>query len=352
MSENGIFRKASLERLSTPEQLDYLMQVTTPKGWYALYTCCGLLLLALGWSIFGRLPTTISGRAIIMPPHGVDDVYAPETGLVSELLVKEGDEVHEGQVVAHLEQSDLAAKGARSKKELELKVSASEERIRFLERQVRSKREALSLGLIPPSDLENTVNQLENTRTELQTARNQLEAGGAALKLATEVKAPKAGRVVELLASVGERVTNGDAMMTYVTGEEELGAVAFIPEIGNQARPDMAAEISPNTIKKEEFGYLKGTVTYVSDFPARTHMLYSITHNRILNQELAAAGSPYIIRMKLEKAPDTYSGFAWSSGRGPKEKVKAGMMCTVRVIVRQQRPISLVIPALKSLLGV
>lgn len=351
MSE-GIFRKASLERLSTPEQLDYLMQVTTPKGWYALYTLCALLALTLGWSVFGRLPTTISGRAIIMPPRGVDDVYAPEAGLVRELLVKEGDEVEEGQVVALLEQEDMAQKGARSKKELELKIASSEERIRFLERQVKSKREALALGLIPPSDLENTVNSLENTRTDLTSFKNQLEAGGAALQRATEVKAPKKGRIVELLATTGALVPKGDSMMTYVAGEDELGAVAFIPEIGNQAKPEMAAEISPNTIKKEEFGYLKGTVTYVSDFPARTHMLYSITRNRILNQELAAGGSPYIIRMKLEKDAESFSGFAWSSGRGPQEKVKAGMMCTVRVIVRQQRPISLVIPAIKSFLGV
>ena len=31
-----IFRKVALERLSSPEQLDQLMQVTSPKGWLAL----------------------------------------------------------------------------------------------------------------------------------------------------------------------------------------------------------------------------------------------------------------------------------------------------------------------------
>jgi HlyD family secretion protein len=352
MSENGIFRKASLERLSTPEQLDYLMQVTTPKGWYALYAVCGLLVLLLTWSVFGRLPTTITGRAIIMPPRGVDDVYAPEAGLVREILVKEGAEVEEGEVVARLEQNDLAAKGVRSKKELELKIASSSERIGFLEKQVKSKREALALGLIPPSDLESSSSALEAARGELQAARNQLDAGGAELKQATEVIAPKKGRIVELLATQGELVAKGGPMMTYVPGDEALGVVAFIPEIGNQAKAGMDAEISPNTIKKEEFGFLRGRVNYVSDFPARTTMLYSITHNRILNQDIAAAGAPYLIRMTLEKDPQTVSGFAWSSGRGPADHIKAGMMCTVRVIVRQQRPISLVIPALKSLLGV
>ena len=31
-----IFRKVALERLSSPEQLDQLLQVTDPKGWMAL----------------------------------------------------------------------------------------------------------------------------------------------------------------------------------------------------------------------------------------------------------------------------------------------------------------------------
>ena len=31
-----IFRKTALEKLSSPEQLDELMKITTPKGWVAL----------------------------------------------------------------------------------------------------------------------------------------------------------------------------------------------------------------------------------------------------------------------------------------------------------------------------
>ena len=38
--------------------------------------------------------------------------------------------------------------------------------------------------------------------------------------------------------------------------------------------------------------------------------------------------------------------------KGPDQKIKAGTMCTVRIVTREQRPISMVIPALKSLLGV
>ena len=31
-----LFRKSAVEKLSSPEQLDVMMQVTSPKGWVAL----------------------------------------------------------------------------------------------------------------------------------------------------------------------------------------------------------------------------------------------------------------------------------------------------------------------------
>jgi len=36
MTRPSIFRQAALDRLSSPEQLDRLMQVTLPTGWIAL----------------------------------------------------------------------------------------------------------------------------------------------------------------------------------------------------------------------------------------------------------------------------------------------------------------------------
>jgi HlyD family secretion protein len=40
-----LLRKASLERLSSPEQLDMIMRVTSPLGWVAL-VAIGVLIVA------------------------------------------------------------------------------------------------------------------------------------------------------------------------------------------------------------------------------------------------------------------------------------------------------------------
>jgi HlyD family secretion protein len=351
MPEQQIFRKSSLERLSTPEQLDYLMQVTTPKGWYALWTLCGLLLIALGWSVVGSLPTVISGPALIMPPRGVDDVYAPASGILRELLVKEGDQVKIGDVVARLEQKELAEKGTFSKTEVGLKIAAARDRISSLEKKSQSKREALAMGLIAPGELDSANEALASARVELKSLQNQLELGGMDLRRAQDIRASTNGRVVELDVTPGTLVNRGDTIFTFVDDSAGINAVAFIPDVGNQAKPGMPARISPLSIKAEEFGSMFAKVYQVTELPARRNLLLDIVHNDVLISQFTAKGSPYVVWMNLEKDPKTFSGYRWSSAGGPHERIEAGMVCQARIVVRTQRPITLVIPALKKFLG-
>jgi hypothetical protein len=66
MNDNSIFRQEALERLSSPEQLDQLMQLVSPKSWLSLVTLGSLLGLALLWSVVARIPVTTTGRGILV----------------------------------------------------------------------------------------------------------------------------------------------------------------------------------------------------------------------------------------------------------------------------------------------
>src|SRR4051794_19821299 len=61
-----IFRKVALERLSSPDELDQLMHVTSPRGWIALAATALLLVSALLWAILVTIPTTVSGRGVLV----------------------------------------------------------------------------------------------------------------------------------------------------------------------------------------------------------------------------------------------------------------------------------------------
>jgi len=95
-----VFRKVALERLSSPEQLDQLMNVTTPRGWLSLFALIGLLGMATGWSVFGNIPTQVAGSVIFVKTGGVKNIDSPYSGQIDEMRVQVGDIVHKGEVVA------------------------------------------------------------------------------------------------------------------------------------------------------------------------------------------------------------------------------------------------------------
>ena len=95
-----IFRKVALERLSSPEQLDQMVQVTDPKGWLALAGLGALLLAAVLWGIWGSIPTEAQGSGILLRQGGVSDLVANASGQVQEVLVGVGDTIEKGQPVA------------------------------------------------------------------------------------------------------------------------------------------------------------------------------------------------------------------------------------------------------------
>lgn len=85
-AQSTIFRKESLERLSSPEQLDQLMQVVSLKSWLPLLSLGSLIALALLWSIVGRIPITATGKGILVHPSAASNqlislsYFSPQEG--------------------------------------------------------------------------------------------------------------------------------------------------------------------------------------------------------------------------------------------------------------------------------
>ena len=69
--QTSVFRKSSLEQLSSPEQLDQLMRVATPKGWVVLFALLALIGVAIVWGIFGSVSVTVQGNGILMKSGGI-----------------------------------------------------------------------------------------------------------------------------------------------------------------------------------------------------------------------------------------------------------------------------------------
>ncbi|MGI8551947.1 MAG: HlyD family efflux transporter periplasmic adaptor subunit [Dehalococcoidia bacterium] len=96
----SIFRREVLDKLSAPEQLDQLMQITTPAGWLGLFALGALLLLAVFWGIFWTTSTTMASQGIVIPQGGVTQVTPQVAGRIQDVSVKPGDIVKPGQTLA------------------------------------------------------------------------------------------------------------------------------------------------------------------------------------------------------------------------------------------------------------
>lgn len=99
--QERLFRKEALDRLSSPEELDQLMQITSPRSWLALLAIILLIIVGIVWGVWGRIAETTDGQGILIR-GGIDTISAPISGRLDDIYVRLGDSVEQGQVIARV----------------------------------------------------------------------------------------------------------------------------------------------------------------------------------------------------------------------------------------------------------
>jgi HlyD family secretion protein len=410
-----VFRSVALERLSSPEQLDQLMQVTTPRGWLLLVGVGGLLVTALVWGVLGSVPERIAGQGILIRSGGVLEVEAPGEGRVTDVAVRVGDVVSEGQVVARIARQDLVlriqqqraqvaelqrrhqeqqrfgqrdvqlqgAYLAQRREQLRASIEAGESTLRTLNERIASEGRLVEQGLITRQALLATTQERDGVEERVRQNRSelvQLDAEGgqvsnqnqkaveesqaalteaerelarleSELRTTSEVTSPYTGRVLEVMAEQGSMVDRGQPILTVdLTGKAVKGleAILYIPSVhGKKIKTGMEVQIAPSTVKKEEVGYLLGTVTYVSDFPVTPQGMTRVLKNEQLVSTLSGDDAPYEIHVDLLPDPDNVSTYRWTSSEGPPLRIQSGTLASAGIVVERRRPILMVIPQLR-----
>jgi HlyD family secretion protein len=110
----------------------------------------------------------------------------------------------------------------------------------------------------------------------------------------------------------------------------------------------MEVQLAPSTVEPEEYGYLVGRVTYVSDYPATAKAMMLLLKNEQLVESLGR-DAPFEVRAELVPAPGTVSRYRWTSSGGPAIQLQSGTPAVGRVIVDERRPIFMVLPQLQRL---
>lgn len=417
--KTSIFRKEALKELQTPEQLDKLIQVISPRAWIALFAFYVMLGTVILWGIFGSIPTRVEGKGILLVENGlVYNAVAPTGGgRVAEILVKEGKEVKKGEPLASLEHPDISEKlklendyveklkseFSNLKKSAEVEVNARIKQIKdqsdtlnsalqtesknlqAVQDLLKLKQDNFKKGLVALQDIESTqrdfyavkdrLQQLQVQLTQLSSQESDFKQQweqrvkerelnllaeeqkakdlASALNVSKTVLSPAAGIVISVNTSVGKIVPEGGSIITITSLGEGLDALTFmLPHEGQRVKPEMSALIAPTNVEKEEYGSMKGKVISVSEFPEAAETIIALLHNEDITKQFVKSGAPIAIRVRVLPNSSTYSGYQWSSSQGPDKRINPGTLADVSITVREQPPISLIIPALKKLLGV
>jgi HlyD family secretion protein len=406
--QNALFRKAALDKLASPERLDVLMQVTSPQGWAALWTIAALLAAAIAWSIFGEFDERIDGQGVLLSGGGTRQIRAGGDGVLTKFQLAYNDVVQADQVVGAIEvvgteenvrmseerlleskrnatASELEDRGNIRNLDLQIAVKQTEReeaasQLKEEETKLAERQAALKNGLVTANAVQTaqdrvnaakgrislavqTVLNLQSQKVGIEQrirSRNQQvsddqrrsESTKTTAAASTEVRTTVAGRVIELLKRQGERVKNGDVVAVIEPPGSEFEAVVYVSsDVGKRIKEKMPTQISPSGVKREEFGYMKGTIARVADYAATQEAAVSAVGNPELVKKFLGGGPKFELRVAPTADPNTPSGFAWSSSKGPPLRITSGTEVTLAIIVDSHPPIQEVLPFLKKMIG-
>lgn len=195
-----------------------------------------------------------------------------------------------------------------------------------------------------------TNRQKEIQETIREVAQLQLQ-----LKNTSQIISQHTGRVIELSASPGQLIAQGSSIGAIEAQNPtgKLMSVAFFPAgEGKKLKSGMKLQVTPTTVKREEFGGIVGTVSYISAFPVTQEGALRLIGSAEVVKGLLSQGPQIEAHAELQPDTSTVSALKWSSSNGPPQKMTSGTPTTVRATVEERAPISFVLPIFKSWTGV
>ncbi len=259
-------------------------------------------------------------------------VIAEVSGIISEVLVEEGDRVERGQPLFELDRERLEARVAERRAELDLRlalarydlVGRAKAMLAHAQREHRRLSELYENNVASQQDLERKQHELRLAEIALSDARAELAARRAGVAQAREmlrqaerdlanavVRAPIDGVVIERQGEIGRAVAdvtaNGGTIIAVVADDRRIRLVAEVDE--NEiadVRTGQRARVSIDAFPDETF---EGQVLKIA--------AAGTTVGNVSNFEI-----------EIEIAPD--------------ERLRVGMSADARVVVRQHRAALLV----------
>ncbi|HUZ46168.1 MAG TPA: efflux RND transporter periplasmic adaptor subunit [Terriglobia bacterium] len=293
----------------------------------------------------------VSTEAVLYPLHRatiVPKISAP----VEKFYVERGDRVRAGQLVAMLENSDLAAAVAENKgayqqaeanyestsasnlpeqtQKAEAAVTSAKASYKAAQQLYASSKKLYQQGALAGKQLNQAEVGLTQAETQLQTAKQQLEKLHS-VGLKAQLKAAQG----QLAAAKG-RYQNAQAQLAYSEIRSPIDGVVtdrplYQGEMAASGTPLMTVMNLSQVVARAHFPASEAALLKVGD-PAEVS---------VPGETKAVAGKVTVVSPALD--PDSTTVQVWVQAPNPRDQLKPGSTVSVSVIARKA-PDALVIP--------
>lgn len=300
--KQGIFQEKAVESLSTPEQLDQRIKIIPSGGWIVFAAIVTGVAAALLWAFFGTVSSGANYQGVVFDYNDVISVRAQQDGLLRDVLVKEGDQVSRGDIIA---------------------VINNEESLRRIS-NLRNRQKNVSKGSAEYEKIEEKVRNYQAGYMLRSTV------DGVVQKILLSGQAVEKGDVAAVIVPQDEY--SYQEVYIYVP-KEDIGALSI----------GMEAQITPSYVMREEYGYVEGVISHIDENIVTENHITKHMGTMDYVEELLPSKNCVEVTIQLSVRENGQGGYVWSNPKGEALSIKSGDRCKVRIIKQEYHPYELII---------
>lgn len=287
---NSIFRDDAINKALSPENLNRQIKIIKTPFSMLLATLFLAVITAIIWSFFASIPITLKLKGVIFPQEGIATVTALEEGVMGSIRVKLGNYVKEGDVISYIPQIDILD---------QIKISQDSDEIQQLRMEYHMKSMILS-----PSD-------------------------GQIISLAQEGQYLKKGDEIAKLVKSDDHTDNQEVTAFAAQSEAKI------------LKKGMLVQISPDFAPREQYGYMEGIITKITNFPSKPSEILRRFGGFVSETDLSGLENNIEIKILISADVKSKNLKKWSNPKGETLNIDVGTKCNIVAILDRVKPVDL-----------
>lgn len=299
-----LFRKNALDHMATPEQLDKQIKIIRPSTWIiSVILVIGMITFVI-WSISYHITDGVNLQGVIFTNQNVVQIKAQRSCMVKDVLVSEGEYVDIGDIIAV--------------------VSNEEQLDKVQEMQVQ-------------------IDSMDKTDKNYEVMSEMVKKQVDSYVASTVIKSNTSG-YIQSVNNDGNALEAGENIASIMPDSGYHEVIAYVPlQTAQKLKIGMQAQVSPAYAPREEYGYMSGVITEISEFPVTKENIQENMGTFSYVESILPDTSAVEVRIKLELDSQSENNYLWSNPKGERLSVELGTQCTVIAITDEYRPIELLL---------